>query len=76
MAVGSNSQNIQNLQLTHDPDPDETREWLDSLQAVIGSQGIERAHFLIENLVDEARRAGANLPYTANTAYINTIPTH
>ncbi len=76
MAVGSNSQNIQNLHLAHDPDPDETREWLEALQAVIGSEGIERAHFLIENLVDEARRAGANLPYTANTAYINTIPTH
>ena len=76
MAVGSNSQNIQNLQLAHDPDPEETREWLEALQAVIGSEGIERAHYLIENLVDEARRAGANLPYTANTAYINTIPTH
>ena len=76
MAVGSNSQNIQNLHLAHDPDPDETREWLEALQAVIGSEGIERAHYLIENLVDEARRAGANLPYTANTAYINTIPTH
>jgi pyruvate dehydrogenase E1 component len=76
MAVGSNSQNIQNLHLAHDPDPEETREWLEALQAVIGSEGIERAHYLIENLVDEARRAGANLPYTANTAYINTIPTH
>ncbi|MEY4684498.1 MAG: pyruvate dehydrogenase (acetyl-transferring), homodimeric type [Pseudomonadota bacterium] len=66
----------QNLQLQHDADPEETREWLDALASVIGSEGIERAHFLIENLVDHARRAGANLPYKANTAYINTIPSH
>ena len=76
MAVGTTSQLIQNLNLAHDADPDETREWLEALQAVISTEGIERAHFLIENLVDQARRAGANLPYKANTAYINTIPTH
>ena len=57
-----------------DTDPEETREWLDALEAVIAAEGIERAHFLIESLVDQARRAGANLPYKANTAYINTIP--
>ena len=76
MAVGSNSSMNENLQLAHDPDPEETREWLEALQAVIASEGVERAHFLIENLVDQARRAGANLPYKANTAYINTIPAH
>jgi pyruvate dehydrogenase E1 component len=59
-----------------DSDPEETREWLDALTAVIEAEGIERAHFLIESLVDAARRAGANLPYKANTAYINTIPPH
>ena len=57
-----------------DIDPGETREWLDALQAVIETEGVERAHFLIESLVDQARRSGANLPYRANTAYINTIP--
>ncbi|WP_460028220.1 pyruvate dehydrogenase (acetyl-transferring), homodimeric type [Methyloparacoccus murrellii] len=76
MAVGTPSHSQQNLHLTHDSDPEETREWLEALQAVIGSEGVERAHFLIENLVDQARRAGANLPYKANTAYINTIPPH
>lgn len=35
---------------------------------------MERAHFLLESLIDQARRNGANLPYSANTAYINTIP--
>jgi pyruvate dehydrogenase E1 component len=59
-----------------DIDPGETQEWLDALEAVIEAEGIERAHFLIESLVDKARRAGANLPYKANTAYINTIPPH
>ena len=57
-----------------DVDPGETREWLDALAAVIEQEGIERAHFLIESLVEKARRSGANLPYKANTAYLNTIP--
>ncbi len=57
-----------------DLDRDETQEWIESLDAVIQSDGIERAHFLLEMLIDEARREGANLPYSANTAYLNTIP--
>ena len=57
-----------------DTDPLETQEWLDSLQAVIEHQGPERAHFLLENLVDFTRRSGGYLPYKATTAYINTIP--
>jgi pyruvate dehydrogenase E1 component len=59
-----------------DADPQETREWLDALRVVIETEGVERAHYLIEQLVDQARRSGANLPYKANTAYINTIPPH
>jgi pyruvate dehydrogenase E1 component len=59
-----------------DVDPQETREWLESLQAVIEREGVERAHFLLERLIDTARRSGAYLPYSANTAYINTIPPH
>jgi len=65
---------IPQLPQTQDVDPTETREWLDALAAVIEQEGIERAHYLIEALVDKARRSGANLPYKANTAYINTIP--
>lgn len=57
-----------------DVDPDETREWLDSLQSVIAVEGLDRAHYLIESLIDQARRLGANLPYSANTAYLNSIP--
>ncbi len=59
-----------------DVDPQETREWLESLQAVIEREGVERAHYLLERLIDTARRSGAYLPYSANTAYINTIPPH
>ena len=54
----------------------ETREWKDALKAVIERDGPERAHFLIEALVDKARRSGAYLPYNATTAYLNTIPSH
>ena len=57
-----------------DQDPEETREWIESLEAVIEREGTERAHFLIEGLIDKARRSGAYLPYSANTAYLNTIP--
>ncbi|MGH9465267.1 MAG: pyruvate dehydrogenase (acetyl-transferring), homodimeric type, partial [Thermoanaerobaculia bacterium] len=59
-----------------DLDPQETREWKDALEEVIERDGPERAHFLIEALVDKARRSGAYLPYNATTAYINTIPPH
>jgi pyruvate dehydrogenase E1 component len=57
-----------------DIDPIETQEWLESLQAVLEKDGEERAHFLIEKLVDVARQAGSDIPFSANTAYINTIP--
>jgi pyruvate dehydrogenase E1 component len=57
-----------------DVDAEETQEWLDALEAVIEVEGVERAHYLLERLIDYARRSGANLPYSANTAYVNTIP--
>ncbi|UJP06455.1 MAG: pyruvate dehydrogenase (acetyl-transferring), homodimeric type [Nitrosomonas sp.] len=57
-----------------DIDPQETQEWLDALDSVIASGGGERAHFLLEKLIEKARRSGAYLPYSATTAYINTIP--
>jgi pyruvate dehydrogenase E1 component len=59
-----------------DPDSVETQEWLDALEAVIDREGPERAHFLLETLIDKARRSGAYIPFSANTAYVNTIPTH
>ncbi len=59
-----------------DIDPQETQEWKDALEEVVERDGPERAHYLIESLVDKARRSGAYLPYNATTAYINTIPSH
>jgi pyruvate dehydrogenase E1 component len=58
-----------------DIDPLETQDWLEALESVLENEGAERAHFLLEKLVEKARRSGAYLPYSANTAYINTIPT-
>ena len=58
----------------NDLDPVETREWSDALAAVLERQGPERAHFLIESLIDQARRSGTHIPYRATTAYLNTIP--
>jgi len=56
-----------------DADAQETQEWLDALSAVIQQEGAERAHYLIEKQIELARAAGVNFPYSANTAYINTI---
>ena len=58
----------------NDADAQETREWLDALSAVIGAEGGDRAHFLLETLIDHARQAGIDVPFSATTAYVNTIP--
>ena len=50
-----------------DIDPQETQEWLEALEAVLENEGVDRAHFLIERMVDKARRSGAYLPFSANT---------
>ena len=63
-------------QISNDPDAQETREWLDALESVIENAGPERAHYLMERLVDLARRRGAHIPFSSNTAYVNTIPAH
>src|SRR5687767_4964869 len=60
----------------NDPDALETQEWLDALEAVLDREGPERPHFLLERLIDKARRSGAYIPFSPNTAYINTIPPH
>ena len=59
-----------------DIDNIETQEWIDALESVIEAEGVERAHFLLEQMIDKARRSGANLPHSATTAYVNTIPPH
>ncbi|MYM24107.1 pyruvate dehydrogenase (acetyl-transferring), homodimeric type [Duganella sp. FT135W] len=57
-----------------DPDSQETKEWLDALAAVLEQEGPERAHYLMERLIDLARQSGSDIPFSANTAYVNTIP--
>jgi pyruvate dehydrogenase E1 component len=56
-----------------DVDHQETREWMDALTAVIEREGGERAHFLLEQLLEEARQNSIDLPFSANTGYVNTI---
>jgi len=62
------------LDATPDHDPIETNEWVDALKGVLAASGPDRAHYLIERLIDVAREEGAYLPFSANTDYINTIP--
>ncbi len=57
-----------------DYDPQETQEWLDALSSVLENEGTERAHYLISQLIDKARLAGTDLPFSATTPYLNTIP--
>ncbi len=58
-----------------DIDPLETGDWLESIDSVLTQHGPERAHFLLNKMIDFARRSGAYLPYSPNTAYLNTIST-
>ena len=60
--------------MSQDLDPLETREWLDALDSVVVFDGADRATFLLDELLDGARRSGVPVPYSANTPYLNTIP--
>jgi pyruvate dehydrogenase E1 component len=59
-----------------DIDAAETQEWLDALETVLERDGKERAHFLLDRMVEVSRRAGTQLPFDPTTEYINTIPAH
>lgn len=60
--------------LTNDVDPFETRDWLQAIESVIREEGAERAEFLIEQLLREARKGGVNVVDGAATHnYVNTI---
>ncbi|HEV2008415.1 MAG TPA: pyruvate dehydrogenase (acetyl-transferring), homodimeric type, partial [Burkholderiales bacterium] len=63
-------------EIVSDVDPQETQEWLEAFNSVLEVEGNERAHYLLEKLVDKARRNGAHIPFSANTAYLNTILPH
>ena len=57
-----------------DIDPLESREWEDAIEDVIARDGADRAHYLLDRAVQQARAAGAVLPFSATTPYQNTIP--
>lgn len=59
---------------SNDIDPVESQEWQDAVEDVIARDGADRAHFLLDKAVQQARAAGANLPFSATTPYQNTIP--
>jgi len=56
-----------------DPDPQETREWLDAMRGVLAAEGPDRARDLVGRLVDEAQRGGAHVSLGLETPYVNTI---
>ncbi len=57
-----------------DHDPQETQEWLGALRAVYQQYGTERVRFLMTQLQEEARHAGADVACSLTTPYVNTIP--
>ena len=62
------------VQETSDLELVETREWRESLDYVLQHGGPERVARLLRELQVHARKAGVEIPFTANTPYINTIP--
>ncbi|MDG1456680.1 MAG: pyruvate dehydrogenase (acetyl-transferring), homodimeric type [Pseudoprimorskyibacter sp.] len=58
-----------------DIDPIESQEWQDAIEDVIQSDGADRAHYLLDRAVQQARAAGAKLPFSSTTPYQNTIDT-
>src|SRR5215469_11894553 len=58
---------------TPEPDPQETREWLDAMKAVVEIEGPDRARELLEQLVAEAQRGGSHVSLGLETPYVNTI---
>src|SRR5437588_7448842 len=57
-----------------DTDPDETGEWLESLESLVAGEGTVRARFVIGKLLERARRLQVPVPSLVSTPYINTIP--
>ncbi len=58
----------------NDVDPIETNDWLLAIDSVIREEGVERAQYIIEQLVQRARANNVSLPTGMTTDYINTIP--
>ena len=57
----------------NDQDPQETQEWIESIDDALEEHGYERTRYLLETLIDYAQSKGARLPFNTNTPYLNTI---
>ena len=57
-----------------DVDALETQEWLQALESVVREEGVERAQFLLEQVLEQARLDGVDMPTGTTTNYVNTIP--
>ncbi len=57
-----------------DRDPEETAEWLESLDTLIGERGTERAQFIMRSLLQRAGAQSVGVPMVTTTDYVNTIP--
>ena len=60
--------------LKNDVDPIETNDWLAAIDSLIREEGIERAQFIIDQVMQQARAGGVSLPSGITTDYVNTIP--
>ncbi|EGQ8474953.1 pyruvate dehydrogenase (acetyl-transferring), homodimeric type [Vibrio cholerae] len=60
--------------MKHDVDALETQEWLAALESVVREEGVERAQYLLEQVLEKARLDGVDMPTGVTTNYINTIP--
>ena len=60
--------------LKNDVDPIETNDWLAAIDSLIREEGIERAQFIIDQVMQQARTGGVSLPSGITTDYVNTIP--
>ena len=56
-----------------DIDPVESEEWIEAINSVIETEGVERAQYLLQRLSTKVTETGAQLPYAINTPYRNTI---
>ena len=61
--------------MLNDIDPLETNEWLSALESVVREEGVERAQYLLEQVLDKARLDGVDMATGITTNYVNTIPT-
>ena len=76
MAAGEENSHILSV-LTNqlpDRDPDETAEWIESLDSLIKEQGTERAQFIMRSLLQRAGAQSVGVPMVTTTDYVNTIP--